>query len=212
MNAIALHEVSKRFGDRLVLDRFSMTVARGEAVALLGPSGAGKTTLLRLIAGLERPDAGRIEVRDVLASAPGILVPPWMRGIGMVFQDLALWPHMRVQRQLNFVVRGVSRTERRARVEALLELGGLEARRRAFPAQLSGGEQQRVAILRTLAAHPPILLLDEPFAHLDAALRERIVDHLLELKAAGQVSFVVALHHDAAISRLADRPIVLDGS
>jgi iron(III) transport system ATP-binding protein len=203
MSAIGFREVSKSFGPRRVLDRLSFAVAPGAALALVGPSGCGKTTALRILAGLEEPDHGSVTLEDRIVSGEGVRTPPWQRDIGFVFQDLALWPHLRVGRQLAFVLYRLARRERNARVQSLLELGELDEKARQFPAQLSGGEQQRVAILRALAPNPRILLLDEPFAHLDRRLRERFVEHIATLKSQG-VAIIVATHHHEDVKDLAE--------
>jgi putative spermidine/putrescine transport system ATP-binding protein len=171
-----------------------MEVARGEIVAVLGPSGCGKSSLLRLISGLEQPDAGRIivEGRDLSG------LPPERRGIGMVFQDFALFPHMSVRRNIEFGprMRRASRAARRVDAEALaasFEIGPLLER---SPYSLSGGEQQRVALARSLAAKPSIMLLDEPLSSLDASLRRRLRAEIADrLKAAGMTALIVT--HDA---------------
>lgn len=189
--AIEVRSVTKRFGRRLVLDKFSLSIAAGACVTLCGPSGCGKTTLLRLIAGLETPDEGAVAIVEM----NGGTRPPYDGTIGMVFQDLALWPHMRAARHLGFVLRGrgLARWERRGRIHELLTLTGLDAVARSYPAQMSGGEQQRLAIARALATEPRLLLLDEPFANLDAVLRERLTCELARRKEAG-VTLVIATH------------------
>ena len=206
MSAIAIHEVWKAFGRQPVLRGFSLALPKGAATALLGPSGSGKTTILRLLAGLDVPDRGRITIGERVVSGDGELVPPWERGIGMVFQDLALWPHMRVRRQLAFVLPHLNRAARRARIDALLELADLGDKAKRLPSQLSGGEQQRLAIARALAPQPEILLLDEPFAHLDQDLRDVFAGHLAALKATG-VTILIATHHEGDIAHFADRVV-----
>lgn len=158
-----------RRGDRPVLRDVSVRVEAGATLALLGPSGCGKTTLLRVLAGLERPEAGYVTAGERVLTAPDRFVAPERRSIGMVFQDGALFPHLTVTDNVAF---GVSKAARRAgRVEEALALVGLEALGHRLPAQLSGGERQRVAVARAIAPEPAVLLLDEPFASLDAALR-----------------------------------------
>lgn len=195
MPIVRLDKVSKSFGAVTVLRGLSAEVSPGEALCLLGPSGCGKTTTLRLMAGLERADSGTVIFEEGAEPA-----------IGMMFQDFALWPHMRVARQIDFVLRGMpgSRTERRVRLDALLRLFDLEERRRAWPHELSGGEQQRLALVRTLAGAPDLLLLDEPFSNLDGAMRDRVIEHLIEEKQKG-TAIVFATHAEAEGERLADR-------
>ena len=210
MNAVELRNITKRFGQTTAVDGVSLTVAPGEAVCLFGPSGCGKTTALRLAAGLERPDAGQVLRQGVEVHATGRANPPEPGALGMVFQDRALWPHMRVERHLDFVLRDVlpGRTARRDRVHALLAACHLTPLRRAYPAALSGGEQQRLAIARALAADPPLLLLDEPFAHLDAALRDHFLEAFRQRKHAG-AALLVATHSRAEAEALADRIVEL---
>ena len=176
----------------------------GEAVALFGPSGCGKTTALRLIAGLEKPNAG------LVLSRPDVLVSPGARGIGMVFQDLALWPHMRVRAQIEFVLKALkcSRGERRARTDALLARFELRDCASNWPHELSGGEKQRLAIARAVAANPSLLLLDEPFANLDESRVERVMEYLKERKREG-VTIVFASHQREDVSALADKVVMM---
>lgn len=169
--------LAKSFGHHRVLNGVDITVPAGSLVALLGPSGCGKTTLLRTIAGLERPDEGRIEVghRSVTAIGNGggdVFIKPEKRRIGMVFQDWALFPHLSVGDNIGF---GLTRTERSSgRIERILALVDLPHVRDRMPGTLSGGQQQRVALARALANRPSVILLDEPFSNLDASLRVQI--------------------------------------
>ena len=173
--SVDVSNLTKRFGATKAVDDVSFDVAEGAFVALLGPSGSGKTTVLRMLAGLERPDEGRISVHGRPVFGGRREVPAEERDIGMVFQDYALWPHMTVAQNIAFGLRlrRFTRHDRDARVAealSLVHLDGLDAR---FPDQLSGGQQQRVAIARALATRPRLLLLDEPLSNLDAALRDR---------------------------------------
>jgi iron(III) transport system ATP-binding protein len=192
---IELDSVSKRFGGQTLLTDFSLRIQSGSAATLLGPSGVGKTTVLRMVAGLERPDAGRVILRDQVVDDGVVLVPPLNRRIGMVFQDFALWPHMTVVRHLEFVLRavGLDRESRLERTQALLDLCDLHALRKTRPGTLSGGEQQRLAVARALATEPDILLLDEPFSNLDDPRRDRIVEFLSAQLDAG-VTILTASH------------------
>ena len=206
MWAVELTEVDKRFGSREVLRDFSLRVEHGTGVCLCGPSGCGKTTLLRLIAGLARPDAGSISLQGTRVSGEGHWVPPTERGLAMAFQDFALWPHMRVERHLSFVLADVPRSERRGRIARLLDLCGLEEKRRAFPAELSGGEQQRVGIARALATEPDILLLDEPYSNLNDAHRERINKEIARRQELG-LTVVAASHELNSVEAIAGRVV-----
>ena len=195
---LRLVEVTRRFGDRAAVDRVSLDVAEGEVVALLGASGCGKTTLLRLIAGLETPDEGEVWVARRRVAAEGRnLVAPFARSVGFVFQDLALWPHLTVAGNLDFVLGAarLSKRDRGARISETLRLVRAEAFAHKYPGQLSGGEQQRAAIARALVARPRLLLLDEPMSSLDAELK---ADLLRELSALLQMLNVTTIHvtHD----------------
>jgi iron(III) transport system ATP-binding protein len=187
----------------------SLRVEEGEAVALFGPSGSGKTTVLRIVAGLERPDSGCVILRGRPVSGDGVLVPPNERKIGMVFQDLALWPHMSAERHLDFVLKGreKSRERRKERIDELIRTFELAHRRQAYPSGMSGGEQQRLAIARALATNPSILLLDEPLANLDETLRGKVIAELLRLKRESGVSILFTTHVREELERLADRTV-----
>lgn len=196
------------------LDDLSVTVDPGTTLAVLGPSGCGKSTLLRLIAGLETPDSGRVLLGGTELSRPGFAVDPDRRGINMVFQNYALWPHLRVRDIIGYGLRHgrhrVGRTTREARVAELVELlqlGGLEDRR---PAEISGGQQQRVAIARALATEPGLLLFDEPLSNLDVQLRGTMRTELATLLARLHTTVVYVTHDVTEALALADRILVLD--
>ena len=202
-----MEEVTVRFGDTLALDGASLEIAEGEVVALLGPSGSGKSTLLRVVAGLERPDAGRV----LLGGEDVTRVPPHRRGLGVVFQDRALFGHRDVHGNVAFGLRmqGAPREEIERRVAELLELVGLAGFERRTIATLSGGERQRVALARALAPEPRVLLLDEPLGSLDSRLREKL---LVDLERIFEAVGVTALHitHDLAEAfALGDRVAIL---
>jgi iron(III) transport system ATP-binding protein len=212
MPSVRGRDLSKSFGALRVLEGFSFEAEEGSILCLFGPSGCGKTTLLRIVAGLEWPDAGAVYLGDKIVSEPGRVLPPVERSVGMVFQDFALWPHMRVEKHLDFVLKasGMSKPERESRTAFLLELVDLENRRDAKPQDLSGGERQRVAIARALASDPDILLLDEPFSNLDSDLRKAVVEHIQSLKAKGK-TILLATHDTAEVERLADKIVRMDG-
>ena len=196
------------YGPVAAVDNLDLEVHRGELLAVLGPSGCGKTTLLRLVAGFERPDAGSITVEAALVAGPGTFVPPERRRVGIVVQDHALFPHLTVAGNVAYgLPRGAGQQDRVDEVLATVGLDGLGAR---YPAELSGGQQQRVAIARALAPGPGVVLLDEPFANLDAALRARIRFEVRAiLKAAGATAILVTHDQEEALS-LADRVAVVD--
>jgi ABC-type Fe3+/spermidine/putrescine transport system ATPase subunit len=210
--ATEVRAVTKRFGGRVAVDRFSLEVRPAEAIVVLGPSGCGKTTLLRLVAGLEQPDDGEIWIAGRRAAAGAkALVPPHKRGIGFVFQDLALWPHMTVRQHLDFVLGsiGVARADRdprSAETLALVKIGLLVDR---YPHQLSGGEQQRVALARALVGRPRLLLLDEPFSSLDADLRSALRTEVARVQRTLGLSAIVVTHDRQDADALADRIITM---
>jgi iron(III) transport system ATP-binding protein len=177
-SAIHCHEVVKRFDRAVALDGFELEVTPGTILGLLGPSGCGKTTVLRVIAGFEPPDSGLVSVGGRTVVGDGVWVPPERRSVGMVFQDHALFPHMTVERNIAY---GLDPADS-ARVAEVMELVGLVGLEHRMPHELSGGEQQRVALGRALAPQPAVILLDEPFSSLDATMRERMrrdVRHIL---------------------------------
>lgn len=190
---------------------FSLSIASGDFVTLLGPSGCGKTTTLRLIAGLLKPDSGRISVAGrVLSSTQGV-VPPELRDMGMVFQNYAVWPHKTVFDNVAFGLKirriPAARTrEQVARALASVNLGGFENR---YPSELSGGQQQRVALARSLVVEPKILLLDEPLSNLDAKLRERMRLELKQLQRRTGITFIYVTHDQSEALALSDRIAVM---
>jgi iron(III) transport system ATP-binding protein len=208
--ALTVDHVSKRFGDVSVLHELSLTVAPRELCVLLGPSGCGKTTLLRIIAGFERIDQGHVYLGRDLVDDGQVRLPPERRGIGVVPQEGALFPHLNVAGNVGF---GLGRAGRSSRVDQCLEMVGLAGFQTARPSELSGGQQQRVAVARALAPGPKLLLLDEPFAALDANLRVSVRDEMVEaIRHAGTTVVMVTHDRDEALT-LADRiGVMLSGS
>ena len=207
--AMRLAGVEKRFGDLGAVRGLSLSVAEGQFLALLGPSGCGKTTTLRLLAGLEAPDRGEIWLGDRLVAGPRAWVPPEARRIGMVFQDYALFPHLNVGDNIAFPLKGRPRADRRRRVAELVVKARLQGLEERYPHQLSGGQQQRVALARALAAEPTLVLLDEPFSNLDAALRESTRSEVREILHRADATTILVTHDwDEALS-LADRVAVM---
>jgi sulfate/thiosulfate transport system ATP-binding protein len=205
---IAVTDVTKRFGDFTALDGVSIDVADGSLTALLGPSGSGKSTLLRVIAGLEMPDAGTVEISGRDATA----VPPQKRGIGFVFQHYAAFKHMTVRENVAFGlrVRRRPKPEIEAKVGELLRIVGLDGYQKRYPAQLSGGQRQRMALARALAVEPEVLLLDEPFGALDANVRAELREWLRRLHDEVHVTTVLVTHDQEEAMEVADRIVVLN--
>ncbi len=213
MPLLTLADVSKRYAadQPPAVNGLSLAVEEGEIVALLGPSGCGKTTTLRLIAGFEAPDAGTVSLRGDVVAGPGRFVAPEARGVGIVFQDYALFPHLSVDDNVGFGLDRLDRSARRARIGDVLDLVGLEGFGGRFPHELSGGQQQRVAVARALAPAPALLLLDEPFSNLDADLRAQMRDDVEAILRNTGTTAVFVTHDQEEAFTLADRVGVLHG-
>jgi len=212
MSSISLTDVAKRYGDVQVIQIFSGVIRDREFVTLLGPSGCGKTTILRMIAGFEKPTTGEIRIDDVVVSGPGRFIPPNLRGIGMVFQTYAVWPHMNVFDNVAYPLRiqRVPRAEMKRRVISMLEAMHLGQYAERMPGELSGGQQQRVALGRALVSKPRVLLLDEPLSNLDAKLRESMRFEIKEMQKRFGITVVYVTHDQAEAMAMSDRVIVLD--
>jgi iron(III) transport system ATP-binding protein len=197
--------ISKSLGGKTVLDHFSLTLEESEIIALLGNSGCGKTTFLRIVAGLETPDNGTIQIsgNNITMQAAE------KRNIGLVFQDFALFPHMSVKKNIVYGLHGLARSERRARVDEVLQLTGLEEVAEQYPHQLSGGQQQRVALARALAPKPSLILLDEPFSNLDASRRDHLRKRVREILKESHTPAIIVTHDQADADLVADRVITM---
>ncbi len=188
----------------------SLSAREGEILCLLGPSGCGKTTTLRAIAGFEPVASGEIYLRGEVVSSPGLLVPAEHRNIGMVFQEYALFPHLRVAENIAFGLQTLSVAERAERVAGLLSMIGLSGFERRYPHELSGGQQQRVALARALVQNPVVLLLDEPFSNLDPDMTGKMREDLLELLHRTRTTAILVTHDHEEAFALADRVAVLN--
>ena len=206
--AIAVRRVTKRFGSYVALDDVSIAIAGGSLTALLGPSGSGKSTLLRIVAGLEAPDAGSVEISGVDQTG----TPPQRRDVGFVFQHYAAFKHMTVFENVAFGLRIRKRpkAEVKARVDELLNLVQLPGLGDRYPSQLSGGQRQRMALARALAVEPRVLLLDEPFGALDARVRSDLRAWLRRLHDEIHVTTVLVTHDQAEAMDVADRIVVMN--
>lgn len=208
MAFLKLLGLSRKYGDVVVVDDFSLSVGKGEFVCLLGPSGCGKTTTLQMVAGFVAPNSGRIELdgRDITGMRSN------RRGLGIVFQSYALFPHMTVAQNVAFglEMRGVAAAQRRDRVDRTLELVHLGALENRYPRELSGGQRQRVAMARALVIQPPVLLLDEPMGALDAKLREEMQIELRALQRRVGITTVMVTHDQAEAMTLADRVVLMN--
>ena len=201
--------VSKAYEERLAVDAFSLEIAPGEVVCLLGPSGCGKTTLLRLAAGIERPTSGRILINEREVAGPDRFVQPEDRGVGLMFQDFALFPHLTILENVAFGLKALPREA--ARQEALLILSRVGLTRYAdeYPHILSGGQQQRVALARAIVPRPAVMLMDEPFSGLDVQLRDAMQEETLSLIRETRATSVIVTHHPEEAMRLGDRIVVM---
>jgi iron(III) transport system ATP-binding protein len=202
---LEVHHLSHCYGTVPVLQNLSLMVMPGEIVCLAGPSGCGKSTLLRLIAGLERVQSGLIEVDGRVMADPVVQLAPERRGVGMVFQDLALFPHLSVIENVMFGLGRLPLSERESTALAMLERIGLANRAAELPHRLSGGQQQRVALARTLVTKPRLLLLDEPFSSLDVGSRGRMRREALALLKASGITAVLVTHDPEEAMMMADR-------
>ncbi len=214
MKIVELVSVSKLYAEKKVLDDISLEIHAGERVVILGPSGCGKTTILRLIAGFIVPDTGSIAIAGELVSRTGrIIRPPEQRSLGMVFQDLALWPHLSVRGNIEFGLKckGMPKTERDGRIQEILSLVGMSGYADRRPAELSGGQQQRVALSRALVLDPKVLLMDEPLSSLDLELNVRLRKEILRLQDKLGFTVVYVTHDRDEASDMATRVVVMRG-
>ncbi|NOY23229.1 MAG: ABC transporter ATP-binding protein [Acidobacteria bacterium] len=215
MKIIELNSVSKTYnsGSARALDNVSLKIGRGERVVILGPSGCGKTTILRLVAGFIAPDSGSISVGGKLVAKNGrVIVPPEKRHLGMVFQDLALWPHLTVKGNIEFGLkaRGIAKAERVIRIRDILDLVGMADYSRRKPAELSGGQQQRVALARALVLEPGVLLMDEPLSSLDLELNVRLRKEILRLQEKFSFTLLYVTHDRNEAFDIATRIVIMD--
>src|SRR5215470_13722286 len=208
MSFLVLDKLTKRYGDAIAVDALSLAVEKGEFVSLLGPSGCGKTTTLQMIAGFVEPSEGAI----TLDGGDLLSIKPAKRGLGIVFQSYALFPHMNAAENVAFglEMQGIGRAERERRVKDVLALVGLSALAERFPRMMSGGQQQRVALARALVIRPRILLLDEPLSNLDAKLREEMQVELRQIQRSVGITTILVTHDQAEAMALSDRLVVMN--
>lgn len=212
MTKLLVQNLVKRYpgAQHSAVDDVSFELSDNEILALVGPSGCGKTTTLRLIAGLERPDSGSIRLNQSLVASEAVFIPPEKRGVGMVFQDHALFPHMTVFENIAFGLRNTSSNEARTRVGEMLHMVGLLSHSKRYPHELSGGERQRVALARALAPRPVLVLMDEPFSSLDADLRAGVREHVRKILKSMQATVIFVTHDQEEALYMGDRLAVLN--
>ena len=202
---LTFEEVSRRYGGTLALDGVSLDIAPSEILCLLGPSGCGKSTLLRIAAGVERPSSGRVLLDGQEVAGPDRFVPPEQRGVGLMFQDFALFPHLTILDNVAFGLKSLNRSEARAEAFSALERVSLSHYASEYPHILSGGEQQRVALARAIAPRPSVLLMDEPFSGLDSQLREKMREDTLAILHETRATSIVVTHDAEEAMRMGDR-------
>lgn len=193
-----------------VLKDFSLNVEHGELVGILGQSGCGKSTLLRLIAGLEMPTAGSIQIKDTIMVDASTFVQPEQRGVGMVFQDYALFPHLTVEQNIQFGLHRMSRKQRADRVSEMLELVRLQDFRKRYPHELSGGQQQRAAFARAVAPAPAVLLMDEPFSNIDSEMKREIRVELKRMLQESNTTAILVTHDIEDANTVCDRIVQIE--
>lgn len=207
--SLDIQNVRQAFGSTLAVDDVSLAVRPGETVCLLGHSGCGKTTLLRVVAGLERPTSGKVVLAGREVAGPNVFVPPEQRGVGLMFQDYALFPHLSIIENVMFGLARMPGAKAHAVAEAALARVGLAKYASDYPHMLSGGEQQRVALARALAPKPGILLMDEPFSNLDQRMRERIREETMGLLREADATALVVTHDPVEAMMIADRIVLM---
>lgn len=190
-----------------VIDKFTFSMDKGEIVGVLGQSGSGKSTLLRLIAGLEVPTEGEIDISERRVVDDRTFIPPERRGVGMIFQDYALFPHLTVAQNIEFGLHQLNKASRHARLQEMIELVQLSGLENRYPHELSGGQQQRVALARALAPKPSLLLMDEPFSNLDAGLKDSIRSELSHILRKAEITCLFVSHDQQDVDAICDRTI-----
>ncbi|MGB5822947.1 MAG: ABC transporter ATP-binding protein [Proteocatella sp.] len=209
---VEIKDLSFRYKNSKVdnLKGLDISIEKGEILGILGESGSGKSTVLRILSGLEVASGGSIEIGKDVIFNENTWVPPEKRGIGMVFQDYALFPHMTVAKNIMFGLTKMSKGEKQSKMLEILELVGLTDHKHKYPHELSGGQQQRVAIARAIAPSPSILLLDEPFSNLDANLQEQIRDDLNSILKKANITSILVTHDKEDVKTIADKVVVLN--
>ncbi|MCD4722378.1 MAG: ABC transporter ATP-binding protein [Desulfobacula sp.] len=209
---IQILNLKKQYKKATVLDNICLEIGKQETVVVVGPSGSGKTTLLRLIAGLEKPDAGEIYIQGIKSSKPqNIIIPPNRRRLGMIFQDLALWPHMTAREniELGLISLGMSKNKRKQKLKKMRGHIDIDSFINRYPEHLSGGEKQKVALARTLILEPDILLMDEPLNSLDTVQKDDILLLIKQLVKLYKITMIYVTHNREEALFMSDRICVM---
>lgn len=206
---LSIENVAVVYDDKSIIEGIDFQLSAGQIGCLLGPSGCGKSTLLRAIAGFEQIATGSIALDAQTLSEPGFVVNPENRNIGMVFQDVALFPHLTISQNIEFGIQSWSKSDRQERTRHLLSLVGLSGYEQRYPDSLSGGQQQRIALARAIAPKPKLLLMDEPFSGLDAKLREELVPDVRAILLAEKMSAILVSHDQMEAFAMADQIAVM---
>lgn len=212
MPFIQINQLTKYFTNegKAAVNAFHLDIEQGEIITLLGPSGCGKTTTLRMIAGFEQPSSGTIEIGNQVVYDSRTSLPPEKRGIGMVFQDHALFPHLSIEKNVMFGLNKWKSNDKKKRAREVLELVGLADLADRFPHQLSGGQQQRVALARALAPRPHVVLMDEPFSNLDIGLREKMRYEVVEILRKANTTAIIVTHDQKDAFAVSDQVVVMN--
>ncbi|MED1600836.1 ABC transporter ATP-binding protein [Alkalihalophilus marmarensis] len=212
MSFIHLQNLTKTYSNAgsPAVNHIDLSIEKGEIITLLGPSGCGKTTTLRMIAGFEQPSNGSIRIDDKVVFDDRSYLPPEKRGIGMVFQDYALFPHLTIEKNVTFGLNKWGTLNKKKRAKEVLELVGLADYAKRFPNELSGGQQQRVALARALAPRPNVVLMDEPFSNLDAGLRERMRYDVTAILRKANTTAIIVTHDQKDAFAVSDRVVVMN--
>lgn len=207
---LKLINVSKKFGDKNVVDNASFVVNKGDNIVITGPSGSGKSTLLRLIAGLDRINEGEIFINEQLISSEDFNLPPYKRSIAMVFQSPALWPHMTVRENILFAMEHLKDSDKEKKLHELLQFAEITELKDRYPNQISGGEARRVSILRAIASDKEIIFLDEPLTNLNEDIKYKLLDFILKLVKEEKKTMIIVTHDKAEADRITGRSFYME--
>ena len=205
-----IHDLSLDYGDYRIIDSLNLSLAKGEFLTILGKSGSGKSSLLRAIAGFETITEGSIVLYDQCISKRGYHLPPERRSIGMMFQDIALFPHLTVEQNITFGLYALPKEEQSKRADELLDLINLVEYKKSYPHQLSGGQQQRVALARSIAPKPKLLLLDEPFIGLEYQLQTELLEEMVSIFKSENITAILVSHNQKEVFSFSDKIAVLN--